>query len=84
MQLLSVISHEEDLIVIITNGIYQSSFVTVTAPVMFSNQTDPTGKFMNLVIAQSVITQVRYRFSMHMVFEVVACLLCSIYILVLF
>ena len=53
-------------------------------PVMFSNQTDPTGKFMNLVIAQCVITQVRYIFSRHMVFKVVACLLCSIYILVSF
>jgi len=53
-------------------------------PVMFSNQTDPTGKFMNLVIAQCVITQVRYIVSRHMVFEVVACLLCSIYMLVSF
>jgi len=31
MQLLSVISHEEGLIVITGNGIYQSSFVTVTS-----------------------------------------------------
>jgi len=27
---------------------------------MFSNQTDPTGKFMNLAIAYCVIAQVRY------------------------
>jgi len=51
---------------------------------MFSNQTNPTGKFMNLVIAHCVIAQVRYIVSRHMVFEVVACLLCRIYILVLF
>ena len=51
---------------------------------MFSNQTDQTGKFMNLVIAHCVIAQVRYMVSRHMVFEVVACLLCRIYILVLF
>jgi len=57
---------------------------------MFSNQTDPTGKFMNLAIAYCVIAQVRYIgtfvhvVSRHMVFEVVACLLCRIYILVLF
>jgi hypothetical protein len=53
-------------------------------PVMFWNQTDPTGKFMNLVIAHCVIAQVRYMVSRHMVFEVVAYLLCRIYILVLF
>ena len=53
-------------------------------PVMFSNQTDPTGIFMNLVIAHCVIVQVRYIVSRHMVFEVIACLLCRIYILVLF
>ena len=35
---------------------------------------------MNLVIAQCVITQMRYIISMHMVIDVVACLLCSIYI----
>jgi len=51
---------------------------------MFSNQIDPTGKFMNHVIAHCVIAQVRYMVSRHMVFEVVACLLCRIYILVLF
>jgi len=51
---------------------------------MFSNQTDPTGKFMNLVIAHCVIAQVRYMVSRHMIFEVVACLLWRIYILVLF
>jgi hypothetical protein len=54
------------------------------APVMFSNQTDPTGKLMNLVIVHCVIAQVRYMVSRQMVFEVVACLLCRIYILVLF
>ena len=54
------------------------------APVMFSNQTDPTGKLMILVIAHCVIAQVIYMVSRHMVFEVVACLLCRIYILVLF
>ena len=53
-------------------------------PVMFSNQTDPTGKFMNHVIAHCVISQVRYMVSWHMIFEVVACLLYRIYILVLF
>jgi hypothetical protein len=52
--------------------------------VMFSNQTDPTGKFMNLVIPHCVIVQERYIVIWHMVFEVVACLLCRIYILVLF
>ena len=51
---------------------------------MFSNQTDPTSKFMNLVIAHCVITQVRYIVNWHIVFEVVACLLYRIYILVLF
>ena len=48
------------------------------------NQIDPTGKFMNLVIAHCVIAQVRYMVSWHMVFEVVACLLSRVYILVLF
>ena len=51
---------------------------------MFSNQTGPTGKFMNVVITQCMISQVRYIVSRHMVFELVACLLCIIYILVLF
>ena len=50
------------------------------APVMFSNQTDPTGKLMNLVITHCVIAQVRYMVSRQMVI----CLLCRIYILVLF
>ena len=50
------------------------------APVMFSNQTDPTGKLMNLVIAHCVIAQMRYMVSWHMVFEVVACLLSRVYI----
>jgi hypothetical protein len=52
--------------------------------VMFSNQTDPTGKFMNLVIVHCVIAQVRYMVSQNMVFEVEPCLLCRIYILMLF
>ena len=54
------------------------------APAMFSNQTDPTGKLMILVIVHCIIAQVRYMVSRQMVFEVVACLLCRIYILVLF
>ena len=54
------------------------------APVMFSNQTGRTGKFMNVVITQCMISQVKYIVSRHMVFELVTCLLCIIYILVLF
>jgi len=39
---------------------------------MFSNQTDPTGKFMNHMIMHCVIAQVRYMVSRYMVFEVVS------------
>jgi hypothetical protein len=58
--------------------------MSVVTPVIFSNQTDPTGIFMNHLISHCVIAQVRYMVSRHMVFEVVACLLCRIYVLVLF
>ena len=51
-------------------------FIFSYSPVMFSSQTDPTGKCNNHVIVNCVIAQVKYMASRHMVFEVLTDFLC--------